>query len=139
MIYISQSSASNAYYVLIFAYIAIIFALSSIPPNEIPEIKTWFPPDKVVHFIEYGIFGLLLTKAFLSSKKLPVKWASLGVVFKVIFITMALGAIDESYQHFTKRTPSLYDWFADVGGATFFMFLTLIFSKSHRYNKYRSY
>ncbi len=98
----------------------------------------WFPIDKVVHFLEYGIFGFLLTKAFLNSSKSLSKWLQIKVALKVILIAMVIGAIDESYQFLTKRNPSIYDWFADVIGATTFMIFTFIFSKSYRHRKYRS-
>jgi len=85
--------------------------------------------------VEYGIFGFLLTKALLSSRKIHLIWRSLGIALIVIFVTMALGAIDETYQHFTKRMPSIYDWFADVSGATTFMMLTMIISSKSKTRK----
>jgi VanZ family protein len=129
--HIPRSSKFNIYHILLFFYVIGIFGLSSIPPSEIPKIDFGFPIDKVVHFVEYGIFGFLLSKVFLKSKKLPIIWSAL----LVILISIALGAIDESYQHFTKRTPSIYDWFADISGATVFMIFTLLFSKSSRHGK----
>jgi len=88
--------------------------------------------------LEYGIFGFLLTNVFLGSGKSISKWLQVKIALKVILIAMVIGAIDESYQHLTKRNPSIYDWFADVIGTTTFMIFTFIFSKSYRHRKYRS-
>jgi VanZ family protein len=90
----------------------IIFSLSSIPPKSIPKIGTELPIDKVVHFIEYGIFGFLLFKSLHSLNRLKI-WQ---IIMMVIFSGAIIGALDESYQSLTKRTPSVYDWLADVTG-----------------------
>jgi len=90
----------------------LIFSLSSIPPKSIPDIGTELPIDKVVHFIEYGIFGFLLFKSLHSLNRLRIWQITIIAIFSGIII----GALDESYQSLTKRTPSVYDWLADVIG-----------------------
>jgi VanZ family protein len=82
----------------------IIFSLSSIPPKSIPKIGTELPIDKV--------FGFLLFKSLHSLNRLKI-WQ---IIMMVIFSGAIIGALDESYQSLTKRTPSVYDWLADVTG-----------------------
>jgi len=47
----------------------------------------------------------------------------------VIFSGAVLGALDESYQRLTKRTSSIYDWFADVSGVIVCMVFILLYLK----------
>ena len=79
-----------------------------------PDISSTFSFDKVIHFVEYGILGFLLFRAIFSSGKVSARRA----VLLVIFCAAVLGALDESYQSFTERDSNIYDWFADVLGAT---------------------
>jgi VanZ family protein len=102
-----------------------IFSLSSIPSKSIPDIGTELPIDKVVHFIEYGIFGFLLFKSLHSLNRLKF-WQ---IIMIVIFSGMILGALDESYQSLTSRTSSVYDWFADVTGVVICMIFIISYMK----------
>ncbi|MEK7395324.1 MAG: VanZ family protein [Candidatus Poribacteria bacterium] len=103
----------------------IIFSLSSIPPKSIPDIGTELPIDKVVHFIEYGIFGFLLFKSLHSLNRLRI-WQ---IIIIAIFSGIILGALDESYQSLTKRNPSIYDWLADVIGVVICMTLIILYMR----------
>ena len=111
------------YYLPVFIYVAIILALSTIPPDSIPDVETAFPIDKVVHFFEYGVFAVILFRAFIHSGFL-----SAGKTSMLIFLCIAaMGAIDESYQHFTGRSSDLYDWLADcLGGITASLFCFML-------------
>ncbi len=94
---------------------AIILALSTIPSDSIPEVEIALPIDKVVHFFEYGVLAVILFRAFIHSGFLTVGKTSILVILCIA----AMGAIDESYQHFTGRSSDLYDWLADcLGGLT---------------------
>ena len=68
--------------------------------------------DKVVHLVEYGILGFLLFRA-ISSGRTSLR---LSVMF-AIFCAVVLGALDESYQGITGRSPDVYDWLFDCLGA----------------------
>ena len=103
----------------------IIFSLSSIPPKSIPDVDTELPIDKVVHFIEYGIFGFLLFKTLHSLNRLRI-WQ---IIIAVIFSGAILGALDESYQILTERTSSVYDWLADVSGVVICMIFIILHIK----------
>jgi len=114
MAYIFRSSAFK-YHIPIYLYIIGIFALSSIPPSSIPDVKTQLPMDKIVHFLEYGIFGILVFRVIHLKKKV-IESATIS-----IFIVAALGAIDESYQTLTHRTTDVKDWITDCLGAALFI------------------
>ena len=122
------------YQVLLCLYIIGVFSLSSIPPNSIPDMKTQLPIDKLVHFTEYGIFGFLLFKVIQKSSKISLGWSAIPIIISAAL----LGAIDESYQHLTKRTPDIHDWFADVLGAVVCVILILLFERHHKRRKRRS-
>jgi VanZ family protein len=114
------------YQILLCLYIVGIFSLSSIPPSSIPDIKTQIPIDKFVHFTEYAIFSFLLFKVIHKTTKVSIWWS----IIPVVICAAILGAIDESYQHLTKRTPDIHDWIADVSGAVFCMIL--IIARHHK-------
>ncbi|MFC1712661.1 VanZ family protein [Candidatus Poribacteria bacterium] len=69
--------------------------------------------DKVVHLVEYGILGLLLFRAISSSGKTSLRLS----IMLAIFCAAVLGALDESYQSITGRSPDVYDWLFDCLGA----------------------
>ena len=105
------SSVSFRRFAAIVIYIAIL-AGSSIPGQSIPTVFE-FTPDKLIHGLEYFVFGFLV-----------IRWVV--VEFKTSFlyqvlITFAIGALaamfDELYQHLTPgRTPDVWDWCLDVVG-----------------------
>ncbi len=92
---------------------ALIFAASSgdlrAPGPSIPHI------DKVAHFIEYGVLGLLLCRALLSGRRArsPVAAAALATALGLLY-----GASDEFHQsRVPGRTPDVADLAADLAGA----------------------
>ncbi|MFH0778639.1 MAG: VanZ family protein [Candidatus Eisenbacteria bacterium] len=96
----------------VLGYITLIFALSSISdlpgPKRIPYI------DKIAHFTEYGILGLLLGRAFRRSgaRFLAKFWFGLAVLAAV-----AVGFIDEWFQSTVPgRERSNLDLLADLAG-----------------------
>ena len=116
------------YRLLVCFYIVGIFALSSIPSSSIPRINTALPIDKVVHFLEYGIFSFLLFKAILPSGRISADW----LVILVILSAGTLGAIDESYQTLIGRNASVYDWISDFLGATIVSLCLFLNTKSRK-------
>lgn len=94
-------------------YAFLIFLLSSLSnpsPVSIPDI---FMADKLLHFIEYAIFGFLLFAALYEGM----------AVKKAVFLSFAMatiyGATDEFHQYFVAdRDSDLFDLLADsLGGA----------------------
>ena len=103
------------YQLPLYIYICLIFGLSSIPLSSIPNVNASLQVDKVVHFMEYGIFGFLLFRAIYSYGKIRLR-----LLFLIVILSAAvLGAADESYQNLTAgRDPNFYDWLVDCLGAT---------------------
>ena len=95
-------------------YAALIFTLSSIP-NLTPPVHV-NNADKVAHFLEYGLFGLLLYRAARMS------WKERGVMFPIvftIFIGLCVAVLDELYQGTVHgRQKSANDALADLFGVT---------------------
>lgn len=93
--------------------VIIIFAGSSVPGKNIPEVFT-LTPDKLIHCLEYAVLGFFL-----------FRWLSLEytsqALFKISLMTFLLGsmmgAIDENYQRLTPgRSPDFWDWVLDSIG-----------------------
>ncbi|MBD3180922.1 teicoplanin resistance protein VanZ [Candidatus Poribacteria bacterium] len=97
----------------IYLYILLIFTLSSIPPDSMPDTESQLPFDKVAHFTEYGIFGILLFRFINSRNKISTLLAVILTIVSAAFI----GALDEFYQFFTGRHSDFYDWVFDCLGA----------------------
>ena len=91
----------------------LIFIASSIPSRALPRLGL-FSWDKLLHIGEFGIFGLLLARAFDSS--LSVKKLS-----TLVTLTVSTGVIwallDEVHQMFVLgRNANVYDFLADALG-----------------------
>ena len=100
-------------WILVVAYLALIFGVSSIPQN--PLSHTCFKvSDKLAHMAEYAGFGLLLTVAARSTLRRVPRWL---LMVSVVLIGAAIGALDELYQTTVPgRERELLDWVADVAG-----------------------
>ncbi|MGQ9477830.1 MAG: VanZ family protein [Candidatus Bipolaricaulia bacterium] len=88
-------------------YAAFIFWLSSRPlPEGLPLLPQW---DKLWHFLEYLLFGLLAWQAFLPQSRSGWTWA--------ILLSLGYAGSDELHQLFVPmRTASLLDWLVDSLG-----------------------
>ena len=108
-----SSRKTKINYVLVVAYMLIIFYLSSIP-LQLPEIINKFDPRKIfLHIAEYAILGFLL---FNATKK---SWFSFP-------IGSLYGASDEIHQYFVpSRVADPVDAAVDVIG----VFLGILFFK----------
>jgi len=98
-----------------------ILLVSSIPGHSLPQLKilSW---DKLWHFIEYSILGLLLMK-----NVNPFKFR---LVIMVILAGFVFAGFDEFWQSFIPgRTSSIYDAIADgmgiITGSVISMYRTL--------------
>jgi len=99
-------------WVPVVAYMALIFALSSLS-NPLPPLAEhlW---DKGMHFVEYGVLGALLALAFRASGMRG--WRALVMV---VVAASLYGVTDELHQAFVlNRSSDIRDWLADtMGGA----------------------
>lgn len=94
-------------------YTLLIFILSAQPQEKLPPLPL-LHIDKIVHIIEYAIYGFLLMLAYTSAKsRLIFKWsASLSIFTGILY-----AASDEIHQLCVAgRHSSLIDWIADSVG-----------------------
>jgi hypothetical protein len=91
---------------ILILYAGGIFALSSLPMTGGQPLFNFPSGDKVLHFLEFGLFYLLAWKAVPRRR------------FFVAFLLMAFYAgSDEFHQIFVAtRTASIFDWLADLTG-----------------------
>ncbi len=94
------------------AYVVLVFTMSSIStlsPGDAPGM------DKVAHFIEYGIMGLILARAW----EMTLGRGRGGTRIVLVLMTgIWIAATDEIVQGFVGRDRSVYDWMADATGVT---------------------
>ncbi len=99
---------------------ALIFIASSIPRT--PKLRVnIFSLDKMIHFVEFGIFGILLLLFFSGYRGLSRRSIAVS-----LFVGIVWAALDEYHQFFVPgRNPSVYDFMADVAGIFLFQFVFL--------------
>lgn len=118
-----RTPASIALYWLpVFAYVGAIFSLSTIRGGGTP----WLFPnmDKVMHLLEYALFGLLLGRAVRFTLSGSKRWVA---TVATIGLGAAVGGLDELYQaHVPTRNSSVADWVTDVAAVGLAVLLTQI-------------
>ena len=102
------------YWVPVILYAGIIFTLSSFPLALPPGLQVR-NVDKLIHMMEYGIFGYLLARAFLeaSSSELQKSFQMWAMIIAICY-----GFTDEIHQSFVPmRETSSIDLVCDGIGA----------------------
>ena len=95
--------------IILFGYMLLILIVSLIPGKSLHNIEI-LSQDKILHFIEYSILGVLGFKAFSDLK---------NSVLLVIFFGTSFGCLNELIQILIPgRTPSLYDSLANLLGVS---------------------
>ena len=95
------------------AYVALIFGLSSISAPSIGRFNN-LHLDKLLHFAEYFIFALLVSRSFLKTTDLK----NSAIFWIVILLGFVIAVGDEYYQaHIPGRQASVSDVLADGLGA----------------------
>ncbi len=100
---------------LVLAPIA-IFIGSAIPYPELPHfvVTMW---DKFLHTVEYGVFGIILARAFAHQRRWPKLRARWFIA--TILLASFYGVTDEFHQGFVPgRYVELLDWVADTLGGS---------------------
>ena len=88
--------------------------MSSLPGYELPHLP-FYSFDKIVHLIEFGLFGILLFRAF----RYPRPFLHPYLLTLVVGIPYA--AFDEMHQLFVPgRNCSAFDFIVDVFGLVIF-------------------
>jgi VanZ family protein len=107
------------------AYVALIFVVALISTLSAPGPE-FLLRDKLAHFVEYFILGLLLFRSVrwdISASP----WATFGFL---VSVAATIGALNEFCQSFVPgRDMSIGDWIADTvgaaGGIALFTFTSL--------------
>jgi VanZ family protein len=91
-----------------------IVVITSLPASAVPEVGgVPTGTDKLVHLGVYAILGWLSVRAAWTPERGWRAW------LLTILIIAALAATDEWLQRYSPgRTPNIWDWIADVTGAT---------------------
>ena len=98
------------YWFPLLIYAVLILALSSRPQIDLPQLHI---SDKLIHFVEYGILGMLLFRLF----KRDFKMRGLRLWLLHIFSLAAFAFLDELLQSFIpSRDADFFDWLADMSG-----------------------
>ena len=106
---------SIAYKFVLVGYMVLILCISAIPANSIPSLG-FQHADKVAHFLEFAILGILAVHSFNPKKGYQL--------FYIIFSGFVFGVFDEWWQSFiSDRCTSLFDLLSDNFG----MLLSSIF------------
>ncbi len=104
------------YWLPILFYVGLIFVLSSFSsiPFRLPKIENF---DKVMHFTEYAILAILLSRAVNSMSQPRSLWLRLLLCVGLVVV---FGSLDEIYQSTVpNRQSDIWDLLADsIGGLT---------------------
>ena len=94
------------------AWAAVIFALSSVPGDDLPEVSA--PnADKLVHALVYVALGLLCMRGVRATFSL----APARAILAATLLATLYGVTDEIHQAFTPlRSPDWRDGIADAAG-----------------------
>ena len=97
------------------AYAGVIFYLSSLshPEEHLPIVSHF--SDKVLHAVEYAVFGALCFWALQGT--LNVSWRRWAIPLAIVLASL-YGVTDEFHQSFVPfRYSHVLDWVADTIGA----------------------
>jgi len=114
-------------------YAALMFYFSS--RSSLPKfLPSFYLSDKLMHGIEYAIFGALVFHAIQDSPKPPETGKK--VIILSILLVILYGISDETHQYYVpNRDASFYDLIADVVGGCVGIFAAL--SLKNRWNRER--
>ena len=100
--------------VLAIVWMSVLFLLSATPDLTLPISGPGF--DKIYHAGAYGLLAVLFLAALPPDAKVGYRWSQVGLA---ILLAGLYGLADEWHQSFVPtRTPDIWDFAADVTGAT---------------------
>ncbi|MEE8168173.1 MAG: VanZ family protein [Candidatus Hydrothermarchaeales archaeon] len=106
------------YWMPVLVYAGVIFYLSSlpyVPGSGIVGLEQIDPERLLLHLVEYGIFGFLLFRAFVSTENSSFVERALLLATLIGFF---YGITDEVHQYFVPlRSPSIADAISDGIGS----------------------
>ncbi len=96
-----------------------IMIVCAIPGERIPKLTflEWLKPDKIVHFLVFGILTILILRSFLDAGTL--QWNEKNIFFFAVIISSMYGALVEILQYsvFINRSGDIKDALANTIGA----------------------
>ena len=96
-----------AWIVVLIAYASVVFIMSSMTMSGGQPLLRFPGGDKVLHFLEFGLFYLIAWKA--------LSWHRFAAA---LLLTVFYAGSDEFHQIFVvTREASILDWLADIAGA----------------------
>lgn len=96
-------------------YAGLIFFMSSLPGDELPDMPFRFG-DKLVHGLEFGLFGMLLYRFFRYPRPLASSVYRATLAFGFLY-----AASDEIHQLFVPgRSSDVFDFLIDCIGLALF-------------------
>lgn len=102
------------YWLPVYLYMGLIFYLSSQSRPPVPSIMLRW--DKITHFFEYAVLGLLLIRAL--NKEYPGR-SFLALKLTALAVSAIYAASDEFHQSFVPgRFSCLADWAVDSAGSS---------------------
>jgi len=122
------------YHFPVIVYAGLIFFASSfsVVPFDLPDFSL---KDKLVHFIEFAIFGALLWRS-------ANRWKLSLTRIKLLIIALIIGSIYAAFDEFHQflvpgRNSDFADWIADAIGLAVGIVVAYIFiSEKRRLKKY---
>jgi VanZ family protein len=113
-------------------YTTAIFYVSSLSGEEIEQVPAFFLADKVLHILEYSLWGFLFT-LFVGRKELTGHKVLIGMALGGI-----VGLFDELWQFLLQRgrNAELGDWLGDVVGTTLGIIAFYFIARLARGDKY---
>jgi VanZ family protein len=122
------------YHFPVIVYAGLIFFASSFSamPFDLPSFDL---KDKLVHFIEFAIFGVLLWR---SANRWKLSLAGVKLLIIALVIGSLYAAFDEFHQFLVPgRNCDFYDWVADAIGLAVGIAIAYIFiADKRRLKKY---
>lgn len=118
-----RTRASNLrYWMPLLLWIGSILLVSSIPGATMDRVG-FQVQDKVAHFSEYLILGFLAGRW--ERNQYGHRWPRALVT--ALCLGLCIATLDELYQSLIPgRTPSVWDWTADISGVTVGLTLALL-------------
>lgn len=127
-----RKTAFRQFYLPAIAYAFLILGLSSIPDLS-PPIKSEYPVDKVIHFLEYAGFCYFVLR--LCTRLFRKRTASLPILATGVIVAL-FAVADETYQRLIPgRSADPMDVVADISGAL--VILAVVFVKNRTRQKTR--
>lgn len=112
------------YFAPVVVWALVIILATTLPANSFPQVFNWGAKnlDKLIHFLVFGVFGVLLALAFF--KQHYESYLHRNRLWLSVVVGFVFGVITEGAQHFfiPSRSGELIDIVANLFGTVFGVF-----------------